>query len=230
MAIIASRASHAQTNPTTYKLVDLSRNPKTGVMPAVYGHKDSCPPTCALMDSCYGKQGRAALHWATDAGASFADLIDWVSRLPRRTMWRFGVVGDLPGNGADLCKDSILALARANKKRPALAYSHYPATASNLETLRAAKRAGFTINASCDSLADVRAAVAAGVPAVTYTDAGDTRKSWRQDGIRFVTCPNQSLKAEPQCKDCQLCADGDRGYVVVFRAHASKKNSIAGVV
>lgn len=213
-----------------YKLVDLSHNAKTGTMPAVYGHRASCPPTCGLFDQCYGKSGRAALHWATDTGKSFADLIDWVTRLPKRSMWRFGVVGDLPGNGVTLCRDSVMKLARANKRRPVLAYSHYPVTPANLATLKAAKDAGMVINSSCDSVDAIKAARAAGVPAVTYTSADDTRKAWTDDGLRFVTCPNQSTKAAPQCKDCQLCSEGDREYVIVFRAHATKKNQIVGVV
>lgn len=220
----------AAVHGAAYRLVDLSHNSKTGTMPAVYGHRASCPTSCGLYQSCYAKSGRAALHWATDAGASFADLLNWVTRLPKRAMWRFGVTGDLPGNGADLCRESIMALARANKRRPALAYSHYPTTPENLETLKASKDAGFTINASCDSLADIKAARAAQVPCVTYTDAGDKRTAWRADGIRFVTCPNQSTRAKPQCKDCQLCADGDREFVIVFRAHGVRKNSVGGVV
>ena len=213
-----------------YKLVQESRNPKTGTMPAVYGSVASCPPTCGLYDECYGKQGRAALHWAKDTEASFDALVDWIARLPLRAMWRFGVVGDFPGNGATLCRESVQKMARANKRRPLLAYSHYPTTQDNLETLNAAKAAGMVINASCDSLDDIKAARAANVPAVTYTSANDTRKAWTADGIRFVTCPNQSTKAAPQCKDCQLCANGDREYVIVFRAHATKRNSIQGVV
>jgi hypothetical protein len=199
-------------------------------MPAVYGHRASCPLSCGLYQECYGKAGRAALHWAKDDGASFADLIDWVSRLPKRAMWRFGVVGDFPGDGIKLCRESVMAIARANKRRPLLAYSHYPINAANLETLRAARDAGMTINASCDSLNDIKTARAAGIPAVTYTSAHDTRKAWTDAGMRFVTCPNQSTKAAPQCKDCQLCANGNRDYVIVFRAHATKRNSINGVV
>jgi len=225
MAILAHAATVA-----AYKLVDLSLNAKTGTMPAVYGHKASCPPSCGLFDQCYGKSGRAALHWATDTGKSFADLLDWVTRLPRRAMWRFGVVGDLPGNGSTLCRDSVMKLARANKRRPLLAYSHYPTSAENLATLKAASDAGMVVNASCDSLDDIKAARAANVPAVTYTSADDQRKAWHQDGLRFVTCPNQSTRSAPQCKDCQLCARGDRDFVVVFRAHATKRNSIQGVV
>jgi len=215
-----------------YKLVAESHNEKTGTMPAVYGEVDSCPPTCGLFKECYGKQGRAALHWATPEKKNvhdFEGLLHWITNLPRG-MWRFGVVGDFPGDGVTLNRDAITKMARANERRQVLAYSHYPITPENLDTLNAAKAAGMPINASCDSVQDIKTAIAARVPVVTYTAADDTRKSWVDDGIKYVTCPYQTLPSTPKCKDCKLCSKGDRDYVIVFRAHATKKKQIIGVV
>ena len=212
-----------------YKLVDMSLNAKTGPMPAVYASKATCPPTCGLYDQCYGKSGPTALHWAKDTGKSFADLLEWVATLPI-SMWRYGVVGDFPGNGVTLCRDSILKLARANKKRPVLAYTHYPVTPDNLETIKAANKAGFALNVSCDSLDDIKAAYSVGVPVVTYTASDDTRKAWVDDGVKYVTCPNQASKAKPQCIKCKMCAKSGRDYVIVFRAHGTQKGKILGVV
>lgn len=225
MAILAHAAPVA-----AYKLVDLSLNAKTGPMPAVYASKATCPPSCALYAQCYAKQGHTNIHFdAASNGKSFADLLAWVATLPLR-MWRYGVAGDLPGNGVTLCRDSIFKLARANKRRPVLAYTHYPVTAENLDTIKAANTAGFALNVSCDTVDDIKAAHRAGVPVVTYTANDDTRKAWTDDGIKYVTCPNQASKAKPQCADCKLCAKSGRDAVVVFRSHGSKKNSIQGVV
>jgi len=214
-----------------YKTVDLSKNEKTGPMSAVYVGKDSCPISCALYRTCYAKQGHTNIHFdaANSNGKNFAELLDWVSTLPLR-MWRYGVTGDLPGDGKSLCRDSILKLAKANKRRPVLAYSHYPVTTENLTTLKAAREDGFVVNASCDTLEDIKAARAAKVPAVTYTSSDDKRKAWTDDGLRFVTCPNQSTPTKPTCKECKLCSKGERDFVIVFRAHGSAKGKVSGVV
>ena len=213
-----------------YKLVDLSLNIKTGPMPAVYASKATCPLSCALYALCYAKQGPTNIHFDTASnGKAFADLLAWIATLPLR-MWRYGVAGDLPGDGVTLCRESVLKIAKANKRRPVLAYTHYPVTLENLETVKAANKAGFGLNVSCDTLEDIKTARAAGVPVVTYTANDDTRKAWTDDGIKFVTCPNQASKAKPQCIDCTLCAKSGRDCVVVFRAHSSKKAQITGVV
>ena len=214
----------------SYKLVDLSLNAKTGPMPAVYASKATCPLSCGLYELCYAKQGHTNIHFdAASNGKSFADLLKWVATLPLR-IWRYGVAGDLPGDGVTLCRDSILKLAKANKKRPVLAYTHYPVTPDNLDTIKAANKAGFALNVSCDTLEDIKTAYRAGVPVVTYTASDDTRKAWTDDGIKYVTCPNQASKAKPQCADCKLCAKSGRDAVVVFRSHGSRKGKVLAVV
>ena len=100
----------------------------------------------------------------------------------------------------------------------------------NIETLQMANSNGLTINASCDSLDDVKKARANGIPAVTYTAHNDNRKSWKQNGIQFVTCPNQSSDKKPTCRDCKLCAIGSRDSVVVFRGHGSFSKRVESVV
>jgi len=213
-----------------YKLINLSKNRKTGDMPAVYGTRQSCPISCGLYNACYGKQGMTALHWAKDDDKDFDDLITWIDKL-NANIWRFGVVGDFPSiNATTLDREKISRMARANNKRTMLAYSHFPLNKENIETLQMANSNGLTINASCDSLDDVKKARANGIPAVTYTKHNDNRKSWKNDGIQFVTCPNQSSDKRPTCRDCKLCAIGSRGSVVVFRGHGSFSKRVESVV
>jgi len=214
----------------TYKLVNLSLNAKTGPMPAVYGNRESCPTTCGLYNKCYGKKGRTALHWANEQASSFSDLIEWISTLPLR-LWRYGVVGDLPSNdGINLDREKVLDMARANNGRPVLAYTHFPVNPHNLRVIREANALGFSLNLSADSIDDIKSAVKALVPVVTYTSHNDERASWKQDGIQFTTCPNQSSDKSPQCLDCKLCSKISRDSVVVFRGHGSAQKKISGVV
>lgn len=212
-----------------FKLVDLSHNGKTGTMPAVYGAKKLCPLSCALYSECYGKQGHTNIHFnAADNGVDFDSMLAWIKKLPM-DIWRLWVTGDFPHDNGQVDRNKVLAMAAANKKRKLIAYSHHLPTAHNLAVFQDAKNAGFHVNISCDSVDDIKSTMAAGLSAVTYTSATDTRKKWNDDGISFVTCPNQSSAKKPTCRDCRLCAK-PRDYVIVFRAHASKKSAIVPVV
>lgn len=211
-----------------YKLVKMSRNGKTGPMAAVYGSRESCSETCALYLTCYGKQGHTAFHWATAGDSSAAELLDFIRGLPRRGMWRFGVVGDLPHDAGVIDARALQDIARANRGRPVLAYTHHMPTLENLQALEAVRH-DMHVNISCDSVRDIKTVLGAGLSAVTYTAADDTRKTWTSDGVRYVTCPNQSTRRAPTCATCQLCAK-PRDYVIVFRAHGTQKNKMMGVV
>ena len=214
----------------TYKLVNWSQNGKTGPMPAVYGTRASCPIDCKLYDACYGKQGKTALHWAKENDKSFDDLIGWIKGLNSK-IWRFGVVGDFPSvDSVTLDAEKISTMALANKKRAVLAYTHFPLNASNIDILKHANASGLTINKSCDSMDEVNLARKNGIPAVTYTSHDDTRKSWQENGIRFVTRPNQYHPKKPTCAECKLCARGSRTSIVVFRAHGSASKKVLGVI
>jgi hypothetical protein len=212
-----------------FKTVDLSLNAKTGPMPAVYGSKQLCPLSCALYDECYGKQGHTNIHFNAAAnGIDFDSMLAWIKKLPM-DIWRLWVTGDFPHNDGMVDREKVLAMAAANKKRKLIAYSHHLPTDHNLSVFQDAKKAGFHVNISCDTIADIQKTVKAGLSAVTYTSANDTRKKWHEHGLDFVTCPNQSSSKKPTCRNCKLCAKS-RDYVIVFRAHASKKSTIVPVV
>ena len=221
-----------------YKLIELSKNAKTGYMPATYAGMDSCPLSCALYNECYAKGHTMFKHFkgANDSNIQFKDLITWVKNMPItykiNNMWRWGVSGDLPSIGKSkkyIDKVKLTQLAQANMNRNVLAFTHFRPFKHNIEAVQLAKDNGFHINFSCDTIKDIQTVLKAGLSAVTYTTASDTRKSWTDNGIRFVTCPNQSLKSKPTCGECRLCSKS-RDYVIVFRPHGVKKNSIQSVV
>ena len=99
-------------------------------------------------------------------------------------------------------------------------YSHFAAW-----SLPIAKPGQTVINASCDTVAEAVAAVAAGRPAVLAA-AKDTADQWPRmvDGVRFYRCPAE-LSESFTCAQCgngsPLCARPDRRDVVVFVAHGS---------
>lgn len=213
-----------------YKLIDVSGDRKTGPIPVVWGSKNTCPPTCGLYELCYAKMGHSNIHFNNAAnGVSFDKVINWVHKIRKHSVWRFGVSGELPGNHVNLDADNIVKLAKANAKKDAIIYTHYPINEHNLSLAKVVKAMNLIINFSCDSIDAVKTVVANKLNAVTYTAWDDQRKSWTQDGIKFVTCPNQTLKSKPQCMDCKLCAK-DRDYVIVFRAHGVAKKRIPVVV
>jgi hypothetical protein len=97
-------------------------------------------------------------------------------------------------------------------------YSHFDANA-----LPVPVPGKTVINASCDTVAEALAAVAAGRPVVMAAPK-DTADLWPQmvGGVRFLRCPAE-LADNFTCYQCgngdPLCARGNRDYVVVFVAH-----------
>jgi len=123
-------------------------------------------------------------------------------------------------NAADLVDvDYLQAVRRAVPRNgQAWTYSHFPA-----ELLPAPAPGETVINASCDTIPQALAAVAAGRPAVVAAPSG-TVWPYTVDGVKFVQCPAE-LAENFSCAQCgagrPLCARGDRDYVVVFVAHGS---------
>ena len=119
-------------------------------------------------------------------------------------------------NAAELVDVDYLQAVPRNGQ--AWTYSHFPA-----ELLPAPAPGETVINASCDTIPQALAAVAAGRPAVVAAPSG-TVWPYTVDGVRFVQCPAE-LAENFSCAQCgngrPLCARGDRDYVVVFVAHGS---------
>ncbi|TDE87395.1 hypothetical protein [Deinococcus sp. S9] len=76
------------------------------------------------------------------------------------------------------------------------------------------------MNVSADTPEQVVEAVRAGWPVVTTVASTDTRRRWREGGVEYVTCPNQSMgERGVACNACFLCQKRDRPFVVAFRHH-----------
>ena len=220
---------------TRVRFVADSGNGKTGHMPVSYSSRSSCPDSCPFYkDGCYAESGTASLAWDNgpknsvkfDAKAlSFELFCQAVECLPMATLWRHDIAGDLAGKGEHIDKNALIRLVEANKGRRGFTYSHKVFTSErNFALVQWANSEGFVINASCETMEQVRTAQSAGIPAV-LTVGADGPSKINQDGVLAVTCPNELNKAI-QCDKCQLCAKADRKFAVIFHAHGAGKAKI----
>jgi hypothetical protein len=79
---------------------------------------------------------------------------------------------------------------------------------------------GVTVNASCESAADIETAAAAGWPTTVVDPGGDdTLIGQTIAGRKVVQCPQQTRGLT--CEDCRLCARPNRRSTVAFVVHGS---------
>ena len=209
-----------------------SRNKKTGPIPVSTSSAETCP-VCPLKGAgCYAESGPLAILWrkvtAEKAGLTWAEFLEQVETLPRRILWRHNQAGDLPGAGNTIDREALRALVKSNGKRRGFTYTHKPATRGNLAAIRAANKAGFTINLSANNLehADTLADTGAG-PVVVVLPA-DTLKPVKTPGGRTVAiCP--ATISPVTCIDCGICAMPERKAIIGFPAHGASKNKASAI-
>jgi len=203
-----------------YKFVRVSQNSKTGPMPVVYSSRTTCPDSCAHKgNGCYAESGPISTHWrkVDSNGIDLDSLCESIRTIPRGSLWRYGVAGDLPGQGDTLDRVALDKLIRANRGRRGFTYTH---KLSDTDAIRDAINRGFVVNVSADSieLADyyygqdlpVTVVVPREAPEITFTP----------QAVRIVVCPAQT-RQDVTCQSCGLCAVASRRVIVGFRAHGS---------
>jgi hypothetical protein len=208
-----------------YHLTLKSENRKAGKIPVSVTSSDSCPRTCGQFKTCYAKGGPLAMHWrAVDAGRSGMGLRAFcraIAALPAGQVWRHNAAGDLPGKNERIDRRALQQIVEANKGRKGWTYSHKWHSEENLAAIRSANEQGFTINLSCDSLAEVDAARAQGLPAVVTLPA-DVRQNFRTAQNNLVVLCPAATHANVSCATCKLCAWKERQVTVGFPAHGSR--------
>lgn len=210
----------------TVHLTLKSANAKTGPIPVSTTSALSCSDTCPFKDNgCYAESGPLALHWravtAGERGLTWPEFCDAIAQLPDGQLWRHNQAGDLPGLGDYINPAAMQLLIDANQGRRGFTYTHKPATPENLEIIRAANAAGFTVNLSANNLthADTLADTGAG-PVVTVLPTNAPAKTTTPAGRPVITCPAQT-RDDVSCADCQLCARADRPTIIGFLAHGT---------
>jgi hypothetical protein len=135
------------------------------------------------------------------------------------------VVGDLVSADGSFDIGHVRAIAAVGKDvdLKVFGYTHaWPImTAGDVMRVRAA---GYVLNASCETEADVSRAVSLGMPSVITGDA------WEEGSIvagrRIVTCPAQT-REDVTCASCGLCAKPDRSCTVRFLIHGTARKQAA---
>ena len=214
-----------------------SSNAKTGRMPVTTTESSSCPTTCPhITGNCYAKSGfHLAQHWkkvtSHERGGSWSELCDYVSSLKPRQIWRHNQAGDLgyvtDQQGRELIRlDLLKSLVDANKASGAkgYTYTHHELHTHNLEAIKYANANGFTVNASCESLAQADQARSLGIPAVCVVDNSVSTPTHSPAGTRVVVCPAQTR--DTNCKDCGLCQQQGRSCIVAFLAHGARSKRV----
>lgn len=230
-----------------YSLTKISRNVKLGPMPASTSSRSTCPGSCPLKGKggCYAEYGPMSIFWGKvdrgEVGGDFEVFVKEVEQLPKRQIWRYGQAGDLPGEGDNIDHDQMIRLAKANRSRPVIAFTHKPPTPTNIATLKLARDLGFHVNLSAnnvrhaDDLSQHGLNVVVVLPAEYGREKGETKTQYRTrlnelpkftpGGSRIAVCP--ATFTDTNCLQCGACArPGDRGAVIGFPAHGTKKKQV----
>ena len=213
-----------------------SSNAKTGSMPVTTTEESSCPSTCPHLQSggCYAKSGPVSWHWKKVSnglrGGTWDELTTYVSKLKAGQLWRHNQAGDFfsteQGSKEYIRLDLLKSLVDANKSSGAkgYTYTHHQLHTHNLEAIKYSNRNGFTVNASCESLAQADDAIAQGVPAVCVVDNSKPVPARTPAGTRVLVCPAQT--SDTNCKDCGICQQSNRKCVVAFLAHGNQSKKV----
>ena len=211
---------------STYNFVRQSANRKTGPIPVTYSSRATCPPSCThYRSTCYAETGPTRLAWnRADNGLRLAELCAHIQTIPRGRLWRYGVAGDLPGEGEQLDREGLAMLARANRGRRGFAYTH-KLDPAHWDAYKDATGKGFTINLSADSASQADDLAQTGLPVVLTIPSTSPEKLYTPSGRIVVTCPAQT-RDDVTCMDCGLCARADRQVIVGFRSHGTRSKKL----
>lgn len=204
-------------------LVARSSNTKTGNIPVTYLGRETCPSSCPfLLNGCYGDGRIFALAHKLARALSLSEARAILAKRDKSAKYlRDRVVGDLvtaTGKFNIRHVRDIARLAREHALVP-FGYTHAWRTMTR-QDVTDVKAAGYVLNASCETLDDVRQAIEIGMPTVITND--DVREGSIVDGMRVITCPAQT-RDNVSCATCGLCAKPDRKVVIRFLVHGPSK-------
>jgi hypothetical protein len=213
-----------------------SSNKKTGPIPVSTGSFKRCPDTCPFKSNgCYAGSGPLALHWRKVTEGQRGD--DWdsflikIAGLPEGQLWRHHQAGDILDPGTDDGRTELEELTVANRGRRGWTYTHHQLTPYAVESLKAANADGFTVNASCESLVQADAAMAAGLPAVAVvpSDYNGGARDLSPAGNRVIQCP-ATRSDKVTCETCRLCQNRPDDVIIAFPAHGTGKKKAEAAI
>ena len=220
---------------------EATANRKLGPIPSTIVAAGTCPKSCPFYGrGCYGEAGHLGSHWKRAAieGLTWKQVLKKIAALPRGMLWRWAVVGDLPGQGERLDVLKLRQLVEASEASGArgFTFTHKPLTtetelqevnrANAPDPLCKQRRGSFTINLSANSPshADELAALEIGPVAVTLPSGYPDTGGKTPNGRPIVVCLNETNGLT--CAECQLCSMPSRKSIVGFRAHGQGKKLV----
>ena len=238
-------------------VVLVSANLKLGSITATRTRSTICPSTCGLLSTgeCYDLQGNTRIHRDNVDRrdprykskmytlSSFLDAMAGFTRI-----WRWAVGGDLPNHMRDRNKIDahfVAALtARAQElSQSMIAFTHKPVRAGvrgatkeqahhNRQALRKALKAApdVTINISAESEKEAEQAFKMGFDVAMTGPIDAPNASKTKGGVPLIKC-HAVRYDHVTCQSCgggqPLCSRRDRGFIVVFPAHGTKKGALS---
>lgn len=205
-------------------IVAVSSNSKTGPIPVTYRDMDAtCPRDCPFFaNGCYGDGRIKALARKFSSTVTLDHANSVLSRRLKSARYlRDRVVGDLVDASGKFDMGYVLAIAKLSAKHglKVFGYTHAWRKLTKAQVKRISA-SGYVMNASCETVADVRQAISLGMPAVITN--GKILEGAMIDDMRVITCPAQS-RDNVTCATCGLCAKTDRKVIVRFMPHGPSR-------
>lgn len=226
-----------------------SENAKTGDIMQSYSSRSTCPKSCVFKNNgCYAEGYRTKMVWDRCEDKNDAryvingeqlkfDLLEGAFSKLRKNptretiLFRHNVAGDLAIEGTSLIDvnrvDTIAeALSKANKVVGGIikgyTYTHCAISLHASDIIHEAANKGFLINASCETVEEVKHAKSLGINVVIASvNPEETEKELKAVGLYGAQCPAQ-VNEGMDCNRCQLCAK-NRKVVIIFGIHGIYK-------
>lgn len=237
-------------------LLPTSLNKKTGDIMQSYSSRSTCPKDCVFKNNgCYAEGYHTKMVWDRCEDKNDARYVingeqlkigllegafNKLRKNPARDsiLFRHNVAGDLAVEGTNLIDvnrvDTIaVAIEGANKVAGEIikgyTYTHCNIDLNASDIIHDAAHKGFLINASCETVDEVKHAKSLGINAVIASvDPKETEKELKAVGLYGAQCPAQ-VNEGMDCDRCQLCAK-NRKVVIIFEAHGQSKGKARRVI
>lgn len=225
------RARLPTDGPYLVKWVDDSKNRKLGAIPEAYVSSVTCPPSCQLYNNgCYGEHGYLREHWrrASTQGLNWNQMLERVRALPVGQLWRYAMVGDLPGVGEAVDDYALSALVRANYGRRGFGFTHKRSQHA-FDAVRYCNATGFTMNLSANNLWEADDLRKVG-PVVVLIDPNGPVTQSTPNGTTVIRCPATYVSGM-NCGNCGICHRRSELRVIVgFPAHGLRQKRVLEVL
>lgn len=211
------------------KVVEESGNSKIGKVSATYATQATCPADCALRGSgCYAEGGMVGMHTrklnaSPDVNLSVDELAMieavQIAGLSGNHPLRIHVVGDATTDTAARLLASAAEYHTNKHGQKVWTYTHA------WRTVERKSWGSVSVFASCETAEDAKLAMAKGYAAAIVVSQHKSAKSYSEDGVKLIPCPQQTGRAAT-CVECGLCMR-DRSMrdvkgVIAFEVHGQQ--------